>query len=239
MNDNVLMKEIENYKRIKVYSFDIFDTLLKRTVEKPNDIFKLVQVRYNREDLGTEKKFFDKRIKAEQVTRSKCNHEITLEQIYSNINMKKEEKDIFMDLEIAIEKENCIPNQEVVDCLISLFNKGKRIIITSDMYLPTEVLSQMLEKCGVEPKCYEKIYVSGDIGVTKYNGELFAYIVSELNIDAKYILHVGDNEISDVKNAELHGLYACQVKNRVKKINYWNIKNTINNITIPITAMAY
>ena len=34
------MKEINKYKYI---SFDIFDTLIKRNVEKPEDIFKIVE----------------------------------------------------------------------------------------------------------------------------------------------------------------------------------------------------
>ena len=55
-----IIKQIDNYD---VVSFDIFDTLLKRNVEEPTDIFKYVEKKYNR--LG----FFDERIEAENKAR--------------------------------------------------------------------------------------------------------------------------------------------------------------------------
>ena len=40
-----IIKKIEKYKYI---SFDIFDTLIKRNVEKPSDIFSAVNIEYEK-----------------------------------------------------------------------------------------------------------------------------------------------------------------------------------------------
>ena len=63
-----IYKEIENYKYI---SFDIFDTLIKRNVEKPTDIFELIPKRYNKEL----KNFKEKRINAEHIARKQSKFE--------------------------------------------------------------------------------------------------------------------------------------------------------------------
>ena len=57
-----IIKQIEEYD---VVSFDIFDTLLKRNIKKPTDVFKYMEKKYNKEG------FFNERIEAEKRARAK------------------------------------------------------------------------------------------------------------------------------------------------------------------------
>ena len=60
----ILFKRIEKYENV---SFDVFDTLLKRKVNNPNDVFNLMQ-RAVQDKISN---FAQKRIHAESQARSK------------------------------------------------------------------------------------------------------------------------------------------------------------------------
>jgi predicted HAD superfamily hydrolase len=81
---------------------------------------------------------------------------------------------------------------------------GKKIIVTSDMYLSAEFLGRMLERCGYGKFC--KIYVSSEIGRTKASGNLFRHMAADLGVDAGNILHIGDNQVADANMARETGL---------------------------------
>ena len=72
-----IIKQIEKYD---VVSFDIFDTLLKRNVKKPTDIFRYMEKKYQKEG------FFNERIDAEKRARARAKKEITLKKIYEEMN---------------------------------------------------------------------------------------------------------------------------------------------------------
>ena len=72
------MKEVFNTRKLKkiidskeVISFDIFDTLIKRNCQKPIDIFKIVENRYNNQNKNEINDFSMKRIQAEIKARKK------------------------------------------------------------------------------------------------------------------------------------------------------------------------
>ena len=59
--------------------------------------------------------------------------------------------------------------------------KGKRIIVVSDMYLPSRFLHNVLLKNGFSP---ERVFVSGELGVSKgRDGGAFRAIASKLGIE--------------------------------------------------------
>ena len=86
-----LKSVVQNYLYV---SFDIFDTLIFRTVKDPEDIFDLVESRYNI-IFGNQvvRDFRKQRIKAERMARSLNNHrEITINRIYELLPYKTEIK---------------------------------------------------------------------------------------------------------------------------------------------------
>lgn len=117
-----------------------------------------------------------------------------------------------IETEINTELEYCAPKREVIDILKFAQNLNKQILITSDMYLPEDVIRQMLTKVGVnEPY---KLYVSNECNMSKYSGSIYEYY-KKIYVNKK-ILHIGDDEFSDVSQAERYGITAFQT---IKKHN--------------------
>lgn len=180
-----------------VISFDIFDTLLIRPYEKPTDLFLELEKRKQMDE------FANKRILAERRAREhhKELEDITLEHIYQEIehefkNLKKEE--------MSLEEEVLAINPPVYEVYQYALEKGKTIIICSDMYLPRDFLESILYKNGYEGFC--EMFVSSDIMLTKSSGNLYKYVLNKMDISSNSILHIGDNLESDGNANRLYGI---------------------------------
>ena len=86
--------------------------------------------------------------------------------------------------------------RQVLDLIRDYRKRGKRILFISDMYLPSDFLRFQLRRFGFWEEG-DRIYVSGEIGLTKYSGNLFRYIQREEKISRCSWKHVGDNTYSD------------------------------------------
>ena len=187
----------EKIKEYDVISFDIFDTLLVRPYAKPTDLFLHLEHIYNIKD------FAQNRVKAEESARKKHfdKEDITLDQIYDEI----ESKFAFLkEKEIELEKKVLIVNKNVKKLYDHALELGKKIIITSDMYLPKNIIEEILHKNGYNN--YFKLYLSSDILLTKYSSNLYEYIIKDLNINPNNIFHIGDNYQSDFLNPKRFGI---------------------------------
>ena len=200
---------VEKLAKYEIISFDIFDTLIFRPFSLPMDLFRIVG-----EKLGI-LDFTNICAWAEWDARMKCNAkhghmEVTLADIYDNL-----EEDLGVSSkrgqaeEIDAELSLCYANPFMLEVWNRLLNMGKRMIVVSDMYLSSEVLSRMLEKNGFIG--YEKLYVSCEYGKSKANGKLFQYVLEELglsknNLPRYTMIHVGDNEHSDRDMAKANGI---------------------------------
>lgn len=184
--------------KVKIVSFDLFDTLVIRNVPTPADVFELVQIRYRRihpdkrfeVDFGTLRKNAEYLARKESIQNGK--QEITLEEIYAcmqeiNEYTKKE----LLQIEIEAEYNVCQPNYEVKAFFEQLIKQGYSVIITSDMYLPETVIKDILKKCGYSS--YEALYLSSKYGETKAAGTLFDRILSDFQIESSQLLHIGDH----------------------------------------------
>ena len=195
MFDNINLKDYE------IISFDIFDTLIVRYVEKPIDIFAIIE-----DKAEHAKKFKVNRINAEIHARKKYAREIKLDDIYTELT------DIYDDdlikrlksMEIALEGDFCIKRQDVYNFFKICQNNHKRIIITSDMYLPKEVVEDILNKNDILN--YEHLYLSSEVGERKKDGKLFQHIIKDLNVEPSKILHIGDNKNSDYNEPNKLGI---------------------------------
>lgn len=235
-------KKINIYEEIKkhdIISFDIFDTLLIRPYVKPTDLFLHIEKLYKI------KGFHKNRILAEKSARGKYidNEEITLNQIYEEIDDKyKPFKEIEIELEeriLTIHKEN----KEIYDYALRI---GKKIIIVSDMYLPKEVIEKILIKNNYTN--YYKLYLSSDLMLTKASGNLYKYIIDDLNVKPSTIMHLGDNYHSDFENARLYGIDAFFIEKiidiflkdniRAEKLLHENKNNIGISIMLGLSAFS-
>ncbi|WP_367378405.1 hypothetical protein [Enterococcus gilvus] len=167
------------YKTIQqseIVSFDIFDTLVKRMVPKPSDVFELIS-RYSDKSIDLKQIRIQAEKAARQVSHSE---EITIEEIYDYFppNFTSEEKMKLIEMERETEISICVPKKEVKEIYDYAVSEKKRIIITSDMYLDRKTVESILKKCGY--KNYESLYLSSELKKTKRSGSLFKYILKKI-----------------------------------------------------------
>ena len=233
---------IEKIDSHKVISFDIFDTLLKRNVRHPDDIFILVENEYNKLEKDKIANFPALRKKAEKKSRSLSkDEEITFNSIYECLPYENPIKERLKQLELLIEENFLTINHEIKKVYDYAVSIQKEIIIVSDMYLPETMLKRILTKFGYTT--YRKIYVSSTYGVTKRTGNLFKLLIKENNYIPKDILHIGDAKRSDWLIPIRLGIHTIHIKTYTNKLLYdsknishdinYNILSTFVNNSIP------
>ena len=188
---NSMIQMIKNYKYV---SFDIFDTIIVRAVPNPLDVFDVVgDVIKNR--LDCEFDFKRSRIDAEKKAIEKCSsEEITLDEIYQNFQKCDINTEKIKKIEVEVEKKLCFLNEEIKEILDYCKDTGKKIVIISDMYMPKKVIEEILYDNGVY---YDYLYVSSEYGKRKSRGSLFDFALNDIEIEAKEVIHIGDNWKSD------------------------------------------
>lgn len=208
------------FYRHKAVSFDIFDTLLERDVEKPVDVF----LRVGDIVLGAGKgEHFQKdRMAAESAARVKApNGEVTLEDIYEELiaeGYEGETAEALKAQEVASERTGCFVKASMKPVYDAALQQGKTVFLVSDMYLPKEVIADMVEHCGYGG--YEKLYVSNEYGVSKRSGKLFGEVLREYGLQKQDLVHVGDSIGADLLGARKAGVSALPVrrKNRLGRL---------------------
>lgn len=189
-----------------VNSFDIFDTLVARTVINPTDIFDIVELYsgYNN--------FKSIRLHSQNIS----NH--TYSDIYNKFKQLTNESDEkiqeLMNIELNTEIENTLP----IYSNISKIRDGD--IYISDMYLPEESIRKILDHHNINKN--NKLYVSS-------SGKSSGYMWEQLS--KKYIInkHLGDNMHSDINMAKqynIQGVYTEIYKfSEIEKILLQKDKN--------------
>lgn len=166
---------------VEYVSFDVFDTLVVRPFLKPADLFVLMEQEVQQvlgcRDLPD---FSALRHAAEvQARRVHAGREdITLTQIYEQLGcltgLDQERLALLCDMEIAYEQRYCFRRENAKRLWDAAIAAHKRVIVISDMYLPTETIASILAKNGYEG--YTGLFVSGDVGKTKASGHLFEHV---------------------------------------------------------------
>lgn len=233
-----IKKEIMN-EETKVVSFDIFDTLILRPFWNPTDLFIFLDEYFrkiNNTDIGID--FSKIRIKAEERKRKTISieenniQEITLEDIYEEIReetkIEHEIIDKMMEKEKQLEIEFCTERKtgkELYELSILL---GKKVICISDMYLSKDVIKAILEKNGYNQ--IQKIYLSSDIKLTKFTGDLYKNALKDLNILPNKVVHIGDNHFSDYENSIKNNIRGQFLAKPIDMFCNENITNNLSKI---------
>ncbi len=200
--DSILKRLIDQHD---VISFDMFDTLVYRKVNLPQDIFDLVDDNV-RDFFKVNFNYKKKRIEAEHKARASTQGEITFNEIFRFFpeNDSKEIINYAKNTELNIEQNNIVINCDMYKCYNYALENNKRIFIISDMYLSKNFLETILVAQGY--KDYEDILVSSEYKLTKESGDLFGFFLEKYKIDPLKVIHVGDNKISDFKQPKIYGL---------------------------------
>jgi HAD superfamily hydrolase (TIGR01549 family) len=194
---------------ITAVTFDIFDTLIKRPTEVPADAYKFLERRALEVTRGIAEDFARVRVNAEVGTReSSTQGEITLSEIYASIQsyygLSAEVTHELMQAEIEMEIRLIQPRAFGKKCWEIAISSGKPVYLISDMYLSADVIERMLLKAGYQG--YKKLFLSSDYLVRKKEGGLFDISLQEINRPASEVLHIGDNEVADIEQAQARGM---------------------------------
>ncbi len=229
----------------KVVSFDVFDTAVVRKVTHPYDIFKLVERTYTKRYGALDFDFYEERLIAEYSARilqgvvEKPKEDITLDEIYDQLaHVKKPEVvEALKKLEIEIECSYTYCDRIIYTLYQMALRAGKRVIFTSDMYLPKHCIAEILQRAGYQT--YEDIFVSSEYGVTKHAGKLQKCVLERINVAAGDVLHIGDNYLSDIKQSQKCGLstlyYPQKRLSWVDKIDEIDVKSALfRSLTISL-----
>lgn len=204
-------------KRYQYVSFDVFDTLIKRSFAQPQDLFLLIQQYCTDEKLNISCQFAEKRKAAELRANEKTGRTAQLHEIYDELRLDLgDNADRLMALEIQMELDSCIPNPQCVSWLNQCVAAGKTVVLISDMYLPAQIIAKMLEKCGIRE--YKTLFVSCEFGTRKRDGSLFRTVLQELHIRSNQLVHIGDNWRSDFITPLSMGIKAIKVENDQQRL---------------------
>lgn len=190
---------------MKLYSFDIFDTIIARKAGDPYGIFLEME-----KAAETSRGFSEYRIEAERLMRKlSSEEEVTLEEIYQILRcmtaISEEEKQRLVELEIRTELENAVGIKETIEEIRGLREKNRRVILISDMYLPEQVIRELLAR--VDEELIElPLYLSSKYRKTKRTGALYEMVREQEQIAYQEWKHRGDHSISDVRVPELLGI---------------------------------
>lgn len=172
---------------IPVRSWDIFDTLIARTVPHPTDIFSIIESEHPYPS------FKSNRIEAERKSNG------TISDIYIQFRLltgaSEECAKALRQRELQTEMNHTIPIMTNVNQL------EKNDILVSDMYLTELEIATLLAHHGITN--YKKLYVYNG---GKHNGFAWEALQKEYNI----LQHTGDNMHSDIVMAgrySIRGIY--------------------------------
>lgn len=202
-----------------MYSFDIFDTLVTRTTAEPQGIFALMKERLVAERSGNKLEdyiidnFFELRIHSEELIRKSkmCQNieEICLRDIYSAMAisglLSEEQISYLCCVEEELEIASGIGIPENVERIKDLLGHGERVVLISDMYLPTDVIRKILVKIDYI-FANIPIYVSSEYGMRKTTGNLYQKVQEVEQVSYEDWIHIGDNIFQDIEMASRFGI---------------------------------
>ena len=179
----------------RVVSFDIFDTLITRACQRPEDIYDLVG-QEAKASLGLEVDFSRIRLEAEAAATREHGAFCNIDHIYRAMEDMPEIGDAaerLKAMELSWELRLALPRADMIQVFENVKAAGCRTILVSDMYLKETDIVALLRKCGISG--YDQLFVSCQVGARKDDGSLWEILLA--NMAPADFIHVGDSFTSD------------------------------------------
>ena len=199
-----IQKVKEKINLAKVVSFDVFDTLLFRITSSPEVIFDLTGEKFGIDNYRNLRMKSQQEISRIVLKSGKAPH-ADINEIYTYISEKNPgyDWDKVKNFELDIEKASVIRNSEIYEIYQYAVEHGKRIIAVSDMYLDGYFIEELIKQCGYVD--IQKVYCSANLKKTKYEQTIFEEVAKREKVRPEEIIHIGDNQKSDVELAKKSG----------------------------------
>lgn len=209
---------------IEVVTTDVFDTLVFRTVRRPVDAFALMGARLAERGLLAHRlpadAFLGLRRDAEKLARERLHAatgswEVTIREIYEAFPgwARAGELAELIEVEVAVEREVCVPDLEICSLLLAAQEAGKRLVVVSDNYLGASHLRTILSQPPMGGLTFEELFCSCDFRTGK-GGDLWPIVIDRLGARPEQILHLGDNKKDDVEGPSELGVRAVFYEQR-------------------------
>lgn len=227
---NIIYKLNEIEKRAneyEVFSFDVFDTLIFRSVEGNNyrefvisermsDLLKQTGILTDVFEICELRRAMFNRTK--QVTGDEVDYYAAIAGMLRHLNVPgtkiAELAKTLYDAEKAYELKVTYANPEAEPLFEALKRQGKRIIAICDMYLPKDAVEDILRHAGLY-KYLDALFVSSECDfMSKASGSLYDYVGEKYIQDKSAVLHTGDNYVSDFENAVKHNFHSYHYVNK-------------------------
>lgn len=216
---------IEEYDTV---SFDLFDTILIRRINNPDMVKPAVSrfIASKARACGSQwswEEVQQLRDKVENAQRARTgkrfdDHEARypdfMSEVLSRIFKEKMTDDLLgrvTDYELAIENAMIVPRADMVVWIKKIYEQGKKILIASDIYLPSDHLKRLIEHAGFIEYVTD-VVSSADTFLAKASGKAFPMLEEKHSIDPQRWMHIGDNPISDGLRPSEFGIRALVLK---------------------------
>ncbi|MFQ5965694.1 MAG: hypothetical protein ACE5KZ_15585 [Candidatus Scalinduaceae bacterium] len=195
-----------------ITSFDVFDTVLTRTVGSPTSVFLLLGRRLHNMALidCTPEAFARARFKAGVRALKNADHrEVALFQIYTELGaalrLTEEQSNRLMHLEIKMEAEliRAVPGAQ--DRVRNARAQSQRVVFLSDMYLTSTFIQNQLKKHKMWSD-RDKLFVSCEYAKKKASGELYREFLLSEGVLPESVLHSGNDHKADNHSAKRVGI---------------------------------
>ena len=198
---------LDGIGRADVVSFDLFDTLVTRKVRSYTDVFDLLDMRLREKgihipDFARLRLFAEKELSRDKAPRLGQIYEEVLRRSGGNFITAPELAQMEWETDFSV----MAARERVCEVFRKAVSDGKRVVVTTDSYYALGQIKEILGRFGLEG-C-DKVLVSCEYGVSKAQG-LFKALRDGYR--AGKILHIGDDEFSDIEKAFENGMDTYRV----------------------------
>jgi predicted HAD superfamily hydrolase len=217
LGDRLTAGQRASFLGASLVSIDVFDTALRRTIARPDDVFALMAWRYLHHGAAPAdeidarmKAIVSARIEAERRARAEAAdrgvEEVTLDDIYAAFDSaySSAERAAMQAEELAGERRLCVGNPTILALYQLLVEAGIPVVFTSDTYFDEAFVGDLLRGAGYTAN--HTVLASSRFKETKRTGSLFARVCALARRGGGPVYHVGDNLHSDVRQARSRGL---------------------------------
>ncbi len=199
-----LQKKILEYD---IISFDIFDTLIMRTVMDPVDVFHFMAMQEGSYFPGD---FFELRKRASIM----AGENATLTDIYSKLQLlgglSDKQTEALKERELEIERKNFRVRKDMAALLRKAVEERKEIYFISDMYMETDYLADAIYRLTGMKFPHSHFFISSERKKQKKDGTLWKEYAEAIRGSGKAI-HIGDDRRADETEPQKAGIDAYRI----------------------------
>jgi FMN phosphatase YigB (HAD superfamily) len=213
---SLFQQKLARCPKLDLISFDVFDTVMTRSVGEPSSLFYLLGERLLEQGIlrGSPEGFARALQSASHRARAAIQPpgDVTLAGIYAELvhglPYLRDHVEVMMAAELELEQALSRPMPGAAAMIQMARARSRVIAFVSDMYLPEEFIRRLLLNHGLA-RADDPVYVSNARGRMKSRGgALFDYVLAKHAVQPDRALHIGDKVQWDYAPARERGMHA-------------------------------